>query len=101
MQNSFNITLVLLLVLGVPLLYFAASPKGRSWFKQWNADRERRRAHAGKLTCEDFDCSSIATMITPNGYFCEWHWEPNSQQRLPGGGYVTWNHRLRHTTRRV
>lgn len=37
--------------------------------------RKHRRAHAGKVRCEDPDpCYAMAVRQTPNGYFCDAHW---------------------------
>ena len=86
---------VLVLLLG---LFF--TPPVQKWYQQELTDRKRKRAHAGKVQCEDPDCEDIAIMLTPNGYFCDWHWEPMTKRMVPGGGYVTWNHVLYHHIRR-
>lgn len=87
--------LVLLLVVAITLFSIRSSPRYKRWADQKATDRRRKAAHAGKVKCEDPDCDDIATRFTPNGYFCEWHWEPMSKK-----GKVTWNHVLYHSIRR-
>lgn len=61
------------------------------------SDRKRKRAHAGKVRCEEREepCQQIAVRVTPNGYFCGEHWQQNSQR---AGAYATvsWGHVLNH-----
>jgi hypothetical protein len=58
----------------------------------WRARRLRRRADAGKVTCQHVvdiveddtvwpvrRCRNIATRRTPNGYFCDDHWREHSR----------------------
>lgn len=63
--------------------------------KQRLTDRKRRRAHAGKIVCEDSTCNRIAVRETPHGYYCSEHWEEKSVRRTRGG-WVTWSHILNH-----
>lgn len=97
-----DIIMLFSLILAIALLFggMIKSPKFQKWFKQKKTDRERKRAHAGKLKCQDKDCEAVAVMVTPSGYFCGWHWEPMSKKRLNGGGYVVWNQPLKHSIRR-
>ena len=90
------------LVLAIMLGYILVSPKFSSFLGQKRTDRKRRRAHDGKLTCEEtsYPCSKIAVRLTPNGYFCEDHWEARSKRMLEGGGHVRWSHILYHSVRR-
>lgn len=101
MHNPLIYFLVLLIVLGLLASSVVLTPMGRKWLDQKKADRDRQRAHDGKLQCEDVDCDDVAVMLTPNGYFCEWHWGPMSKRQLPGGGSVVYNHRLYHSIRRA
>lgn len=69
----------------------------KSYLKQAQTNLRRSRAHAGKVRCEDEkeDCNSIATRVTPNGYFCDIHWLENSR-RLTSSALVSWSHILNH-----
>lgn len=64
---------------------------------QWLSDWKRKRAHAGKVKCEEAHepCQQVAVRVTPNGYFCGEHWQQNSQR---SGAYasVSWGHVLNH-----
>lgn len=86
---------ILLLVL---ILFVIFSKRILEWWNQKQTDRKRKRAHAGKVQCEETTepCDRAATTITHNGYFCEIHWEPNSKYHV-NGGWVTWHHQLAHT----
>lgn len=97
-----DLSILLLVLVGVALLLLGlyATWPPLQWYQQMMTDRKRKRAHAGKVKCEDPDCDDIAIMLTPNGYFCDWHWEPMSKRVIEGGGYVTWNHNLYHAIRR-
>lgn len=92
--------LVLILVVALPTLGVLKSPRFKKWYEQKKADRKRRLANVGLLKCEDKDCDDIATTVTPNGYFCDFHWEPMSKRKFLGGGYITWHYTLSHAVRR-
>lgn len=91
---------VLVLVLVILLVSVLVSPRFKKWVGKKKTGRKHERAHAGKIKCEDPDCDDIAVAFTPNGYFCDWHFEPMSKKELPGGGYVVWHHDLYHAIRR-
>lgn len=74
--------------------------KVRSRFSLWRIKRRRHRAARGLVLCTYQDCKDAATYVTPNGYYCDWHWEPMSKRRFAHGGYVTWAHKLDHAIRR-
>lgn len=90
--------LVLLLVIGMAWLLL------RRRFGDQAAAWQRKRADKGKVACYEhlFDgvggirCTKKAGWVTPHGYFCDDHWEINSQVRREGGGYgrVRWAHQL-------
>ena len=98
MNDSWNIigwaiiALIILLVLVVFLTY------GRVVTAQWRADYKRKRAHAGKVACEDEKdgCLNTATRVTPNGYYCDVHWLENSRKASMTGSW-SWAHKLNHT----
>ncbi len=96
-MDSYVNILVLILVVGILAASIAVSPRFRKWYDQKKTDRQRKQAHAGKLLCESPGCGETATRTTPNGYFCEWDYEPMTQRDLGGGEFVTWSHRLHHT----
>lgn len=98
---SYSVTvLVLSLVIAILVSYVLASPRFKKWIEQKKANRLRLRAHSGKVLCEDGSCNSVATRITPNGYFCNDHWGENVKKKLKGGGSVAWDYPLNHTIRR-
>ena len=102
MSETFINALVLVAVVAIVISYILISPRGQNTWKQKLTDRKRQRAHEGKITCEsteDGQCTSIAVRETPNGYACEWHWEPMSVKVLPNGGKTIWNHTLNHAIR--
>lgn len=45
-----------------------------------------RRAHKGKVTCEQKDCRLRATRKTPRGFYCEDHFKEH--WRYAGGQYA-------------
>lgn len=91
---------VLVLVIAILISSVLVSPKFKKWRKQKLAVRRHKLAEAGKIECEDKHCSDIATRLTPNGFFCEWHWEPMSKRKFLDGGYVIWSYKLSHAVRR-
>jgi hypothetical protein len=97
MTGTFINTLVLFAVTFILLAALLSAPRIHTAIDQWQAARKRERAHAGKVTCESPGCNKVATMVTPNGYFCNWDWEPNAAVRRSLGGPVQWGHPLRHT----
>lgn len=102
MPNTIITTLVLLAMVIIMAASVIFSPKFLTWWDQKLTDRKRVRAHAGKVTCEDPEgCSDVASWRTPNGYFCNWHYEPQSVRRLPNGGKEIWCHVLYHAVRRA
>lgn len=100
MQNSIINLLVLVVAVALVVAAYLVSPHAKRQREQKKADRIRKLAHAGKVVCEAPDCEDMATRFTPNGYFCEWDYEPNIKQMLPNGKFVTWNHRLYWSIRR-
>lgn len=82
---------------------------------QMFTDWRRKRAHAGKVTCEGEDverifgdernlvgsdkvvhkCNQIAVRVTPNGYFCDDHWMENSRKVGMYAG-ISYGHLLNH-----
>ena len=92
--------LVLIAVIALLLGSLLVSPQFRAYVAQNRADKKRAKAHEGRLRCDDKDCDFLATYLTPNGYFCDWHWEPMSKREIPGGGFVTWHHVLNHAVHR-
>ena len=91
--------LVLILVVAIVAASIVASPRFRKWYDQKKTDRRRKQAHAGKVGCESPGCDKVATRYTPNGYFCEWDYEPMTKQDLGEGKFVTWSHTLQHVRR--
>ena len=100
MPNSIINLLVLIAVVTITIVAYVISPRYKKHRAQKKADRIRKLAHAGKVTCEAPDCSDKATRYTPNGYFCEWDYEPMTKRMLPNGKFVTWNHQLYWAIRR-
>lgn len=101
MSNHFITILVLIAVISIAVASVVFNPKARVWWDQKMTDRKRRRAHDGKVKCEDEeDCDSTATYLTPNGYFCDFHYEPKTVKVLSNGGKEIWAHILYHTQRR-
>jgi len=93
--------LVLLLVIGMTWLLL------RHRIGQSASAHRRRRADKGKVQCQtvvDYDdrwrreihCKNKAGWVTPQGYFCDDHWEPRSLLRLKNGSIsrVRWAHQL-------
>lgn len=99
-MDSYVNILVLILVVGILTASIVVSPRFRKWYDQQTTDRRRKRAHAGKVMCESPDCGKTATRSTPNGYFCEWDYEPMTKQVVGDRSYVTWSHPLQYTMRR-
>lgn len=94
-------TILVLFVVLISAVGVCISPLFQRWLDQKLTDRKRKRAHAGKVTCEDHEeCNSIATWITPNGYFCDWHHEPQMIRYRPDGAREEWAHVLNHAVRR-
>ncbi len=77
-----------LVLVGTFILLFVFN-FGRSILKDLTVERRRRRANAGKLTCEDEteSCQNKATYRTPNGYFCDTHRMENIQKKSLYGSY--------------
>lgn len=97
MSESHITTLVLLAVVLIITASVLRAPKFLTWWDQKMTDHKRRRAHEGKVECEDPEgCDEVATHETPNGYFCDWHFEPQSVKRLENGGKAIWYHVLYH-----
>lgn len=100
MSDFFVDTMIITLVVALITLLLLYVPTLRAKFKQWKTNQKRIRAHAGKVKCEDENCSEVSVCLTPNGYFCSFHWEPMSKRMMPGGGYITWHHVLYHAIRK-
>lgn len=100
MPHYFIDLLVLILIIALPLAGVLMSPRFKKWYTQKKADRKIKLAHSGKLKCEYSECNEIAIRVTPNGYFCEWHWEPMSIRKFLGGGHIIWSYKLSHAVRR-
>lgn len=84
---------VLLLVIGMTWLLL------RRRMASASQRHQRNRADKGKVKCYerlyngvDSDrCKSKAGWVTPNGYFCDEHWEKNSRR---AGSKVRWATKL-------
>lgn len=87
---------VVILAIGIYLVL----PSTKRRRDQKRTDRRRKLAHAGKVHCETPGCEDMATRYTPNGYFCEWDYEPMTKKMMPNGKFVTWNHQLYWAVRR-
>lgn len=110
------------IILAVIVICLAAFSLGvvEGFAKQFYADWRRKRAHAGKVTCQGEDvekiygdernrirddkvthkCKKIATRVTPNGYFCDDHWEENSRRYGYYAG-ISYGHKLNHVVKRT
>lgn len=91
--------MVLLLVIGIT--WFAL----RSRLGDAAASLWRKLADKGKIKCRHPSyggdgtyklCKNKAGWVTPNGYFCDDHWEINSRRKTADGsrGRVRWAHKL-------
>lgn len=68
-------------------------------FKHLQESRERKRADAGKLTCQyvqQDQCQLVATRRTSTGYFCNEHDQSNQAR---GYGSFSFSSPLEHTLR--
>lgn len=92
--------LVLFMVVILLITAYMITPHYKQRRDQRAADKKRKLAHAGKVQCETPGCEDMATRYTPNGYFCEWDYEPMTKRMLPNGKFVTWNHQLYWAIRR-
>ena len=95
--------LVLIAVVAIVIAYILMSPRFQKWWDQKMTDRKRKRAHEGKVKCESVEeglpCPDLAVRLTPNGYFCEWHWEPMSVRVRDNGAREEWSHVLYYSVR--
>lgn len=93
--------LVLLLVIGMTWLVLRrrAGDQAVTW--------QRKRADKGKVKCYNVDvgkttwdgeerCKNKAGWVTPEGYFCDDHWEVHSRVELRSGARsrTHWAHQL-------
>ena len=89
--------LVLLLVIGMTWVLL------RNRLEQTASSHQRRRADKGKVKCyqieffvgsiDDQRCKNKAGWVTPQGYFCDEHWEINSK-RDTATGSIRWANEL-------
>lgn len=93
--------LVLLLVIGMTWLLL------RRRVRQTASTLQRKRADKGKVKCYHVDkgrttwdgeerCKNKAGWVTPQGYFCDDHWEVRARLTLADGSTsrVRWAHQL-------
>lgn len=92
--------LVLIAVIAIIALSIVVSPRFRAGWAQRQSEKKLKAAHAGKVRCEEEGCDSTATRWTPNGFFCEWDYEPHTKRYTSEDKFVTWDHALNHSVRR-